>query len=78
MELSDKSTVGTNLSTNATGNASFTVTEDGNEMSYTVNTMLTFLSLSPVIQQEIIHLYYISDDMYVLLSLAHISFELIN
>ena len=38
-ELSGKSTVGTNLSTNATGNAIFTVTEDGNEMSYTVNTM---------------------------------------
>ena len=38
-ELSGKSTVGTNHSTNATGNAIFTVTEDGNEMSYTVNTM---------------------------------------
>jgi len=38
-ELSGKSTVGTNLSTNATGNAIFIVTEDGNEMSYTVNTM---------------------------------------
>jgi hypothetical protein len=38
-ELSGKSTVGTKLSTNATGNAIFTVTEDGNEMSYTVNTM---------------------------------------
>src|SRR5215831_13418678 len=38
-ELSGKSTVGTNLSTNATGNAIFTVTEGGNEMSYTVNTM---------------------------------------
>jgi hypothetical protein len=38
-ELSGKSTVGTNLSTNATGNAIFTVKEDGNEMSYTVNTM---------------------------------------
>jgi len=37
-ELSGKS-VGTKLSTNATGNAIFTVTEDGNEMSYTVNTM---------------------------------------
>jgi hypothetical protein len=38
-ELSGKSTVGTNLSTNATGNAIFTVSEGGNEMSYTVNTM---------------------------------------
>ena len=38
-ELSGKSIVGTNLSTDATGNAIFTVTEDGNEMSYTVNTM---------------------------------------
>jgi len=38
-ELSGKSTVGTNHSTNATGNAIFTVTEDGNEVSYTVNTM---------------------------------------
>jgi hypothetical protein len=38
-ELSGKSTVPTNLSTNATGNAIFTVTEGGNEMSYTVNAM---------------------------------------
>ncbi len=38
-ELSGKSTVDTNVSTNATGNAIFTVKEDGNEMSYTVNTM---------------------------------------
>src|SRR5215467_13876372 len=35
-ELSGKST---NLSTNATGNAIFTVTDGGNEMSYTVNAM---------------------------------------
>jgi hypothetical protein len=38
-ELSGKSAIGTNLSINATGNAIFTVTEDGNKMSYTVNTM---------------------------------------
>lgn len=38
-ELSGKSTLPTNLSTNATGNAIFTVTEGGNEMSYTVNAM---------------------------------------
>ena len=38
-ELSGKSTVGTNLSTNATGNAIFTVSEGGNKISYTVNTM---------------------------------------
>ena len=39
VELSEKSTVPTSLSTNATGNAIFTVTEGGNEMSYTVNAM---------------------------------------
>ena len=38
-ELSEKSTVPTSLSTNATGNAIFTVTEGGDEMSYTVNAM---------------------------------------
>jgi len=38
-ELSAKPTVGTNISTNSTGDAIFTVREDGNEMSYTVNAM---------------------------------------
>jgi hypothetical protein len=37
-ELSDKSTVGS-ASTNATGNAIFTVSEGGNKISYTVNMM---------------------------------------